>query len=532
MDRKFSITLVPQADELSKVILTVEAVFNDNKTDFQIADYVGFTDRQGRYYRAAGELLGLIQNTNNNAELTSLGNEVIVLDDENRIKKIKDLLVSNALFSEILKFIETKSTKEEIGATRTELIEFLLSIIDGADSTILRRFNTIINWLLSTSLIKLDIRELSETEKEPVFAFNEIIEDVEEPDLPQKEALDSIYPVNYTTEELDIKEGHMQVVSLLRKKEQKKILVPEFQRNQVWKQQQKSRFIESLILNIPVPPFYISQDFDGNMIIVDGLQRSTAIFEFFSGKYSLVGLEALHHLNSKFYLDLDNDIKARIEDRELLLYILRPSVPMTIVYDIFNRINSNGTPLTRQEIRNCIYIGNSTRLLARLAENDSFRKAIDNGIPSLRMKDREAILRFFAFTLFDYTIDYKNDLDDFLGKTMRRINRLDETQLKDLENRFIRVMVKTFDFFQYSNFRLPTEYGRGRINIALMETISVFFDKNSDEFLSINQNRIINNYYNILLKDNEFIDSVRISTSSDKNVRTRFNKTVEILSKV
>lgn len=83
---KISITQVPQADELSKVITTVEAVYNDYKTDQKIADYVGFTDRQGRYYRLAAEILGLLENDNNNASLTQLGEELIVLDDENRLK--------------------------------------------------------------------------------------------------------------------------------------------------------------------------------------------------------------------------------------------------------------------------------------------------------------------------------------------------------------------------------------------------------------------------------------------------------------
>lgn len=175
----------------------------------------------------------------------------------------------------------------------------------------------------------------------------------------------------------------------------------------------KSRFIESLILNIPIPPFYISQDLEGKMIIVDGLQRSSAIFDFLSNKYALVGLDALPDLNGKSYTQLDSDLQARIEDRELLLYILKPSVPMSIVYDIFNRINSNGTPLTRQEIRNCIYIGKSTRLLAELAESEEFRRAIDHGLSWLRMKDREAVLRFLAFSPENAINEYKGDLDDF-----------------------------------------------------------------------------------------------------------------------
>lgn len=140
-------------------------------------------------------------------------------------------------------------------------MSFLLKIIDGSESTITRRYSTIMNWLTSSSLLKLDLRKVTdeekevekEDEKETVYKINDQLDETdfwEEPNVN-----DSIYPANYSNEELDIKESHMQVVSLVRKKEQGKIVVPDFQRNQVWKPQQKSRFIESLILNIPVPPF-------------------------------------------------------------------------------------------------------------------------------------------------------------------------------------------------------------------------------------------------------------------------------------
>ena len=521
---KTSITQVPQADELAKVILTVEAVANDRRSDQQIADYVGFTDRQGRYYRTAGEILGLLENLNNNATLTPKGEELIVLDDNNRLRKIRSILKENLLFGDILNFIE----KNQLGVARQEILDHLFTSIDGAESTITRRLSTIISWLTYSQLVKLDIRESGE--KETVYKINDLLEDSDF--VGDLDFHDSIYPANYSNEELDIKETHMQVVSLVRKKEQEKIIVPEFQRNQVWKQQQKSRFIESLILNIPVPPFYLSQDLYGNMVIIDGLQRSSAIFEFLEDSYKLVGLEALPHLNDKLYTDLDKDLRARIEDREILLFILKASVPMSVVYDIFNRINSNGTPLTRQEIRNCIFIGQSTRLLAKLADEPSFKNSVDYGLPSLRMKDREAILRFFSFIVFDYEKDYKGDLDDFLGRTMRKINRYEPSQLLNLQLRFLRVIDKTFDFFEWNNFRLPTENGRGRVNLALFEVITTYFDKNSDDFLETNRDAIIINYYNILLKDPSFIDSVKSSTSSEKNVKTRFRMTFKILSNV
>lgn len=518
---KISITQVPQADELSRVIDTVEAVFNDHTSDQQIADYVGFTDRQGRYYRLASIILGLLDNHDNSATLTDLGKELIVLDETNRLKKIRSILKQNELFGLIIGFIENA----EEGVNRQELITFLKDIIDGSESTILRRLSTIISWLTGSALIRQDVAETDDGDKETRYKINE---ELDESDFLENSFNDSIYPANYSSnEELDIKESHMQVISLLRKKEQGKIIVPEFQRHQVWKQQQKSRFIESLILNIPVPAFYISQDQEGNMIVVDGLQRSSAIFDFLANQYPLVGLEALPDLNNISYSGLDKDLRARIEDRELLLYILKPTVPMSIVYDIFNRINSNGSPLTSQEIRNCIYIGKSTRLLTKLAETPVFQTAIDKGIPYLRMKDQEAILRFFAFTLFD---DYKGNLDDFLGKTMRAINRYTDPDIASLEKRFNRVMQMTYDFFGEGNFRIPTSTSRGRINTALFEVICVFFDRKNDAFLNANKKNIVKNYSGILLKDQEFIESIKFSTGSLKNVKTRYAKTFEILS--
>lgn len=518
------ITQVPQADELSKVITTVEAVYTGFTTDQQIADYVDFTARQGRYYRLAAEILGLLKNNNNNATLTPTGEELIVLDNENRLKKIRTILKGNALFNAIINHIEG----EEGGRSRSEVIKFLSEIIEAAEATIVRRSHVIISWLVDSSLLRLDIRELADGDKETVYKINEQLDDTDF--IEASDFIDSIYPANYSNEELDIKENHIQVVSLIRKNAQGKIVVPEFQRNQVWKQQQKSRFIESLILNIPVPPFYISQDLEGGMIIVDGLQRSTAIFEFLSDSYQLVGLEALPQLNGKSYKDLDETLKARIEDRELLLYILKPTVPMSIVYDIFNRINSNGTPLTRQEIRNCIYIGKATKLLAKLSESEMFKKATDNGLPSLRMKDREAILRFFAFSNSNALIEYKGDLDDFLGRAMRRINRMSDDDIRSLEKRFLRAMELTFDFFGNNNFRLPTSLSRGRLNIALLEVVSTFFDQNPEPVLVAKKDFIVNKYYKELLNDNEFRDSIRVSTNSEKNVNTRFKKVFEILS--
>lgn len=105
--------------------------------------------------------------------------------------------------------------------------------------------------------------------------------------------------------------------------------------------------------------------------------------------------------------------------------------------------------------------------------------------------------------------EYKGDLDNFLGNTMKRMNRMTENEIVNLENRFIRVMKLTLDFFGNKNFRLANENNRGLINVALFEVVSVFFDQKTDRELIENKDYIINQYFNVLLKDTEFRDAIK-----------------------
>lgn len=340
---------------------------------------------------------------------------------------------------------------------------------------------------------------------------------------------EGLYPYDPTTSDIDIKEDPQSVFQLMRKYDQGNLVIdPEFQRKLVWKPEQQSKFIESVILNFPLPPFYINQRKDGKFIIIDGLQRTSTLHRYINNQFELQGLQAIPRLNRKFFLDLDEQLKAKIEDKKLLLYILKPSVPPRVIYDLFNRINTGGTQLNRQEIRNCIYMGQSTRLLKKLSEEVYFRNAIDNGIKDTRMKDREAILRVLAFSIFDYETDYKGDMSDFLEKAMVEINKMKENQVNELKKRFRRVMELTYNFFENRNFRYPTDYTRGRINIAMMESIAYFFFKKTDDYLLENKEKIIVNY-NKLIFDKTYEDTVRFATGDKTRVITRFKKVFEIL---
>lgn len=341
----------------------------------------------------------------------------------------------------------------------------------------------------------------------------------------------SIYPYEMP-EEVDVEELPQTVFEWMRKLDRGSIVTnPEFQRNLVWKPEQKSLFVESVLLNIPLPPLYVNQRKDGKYILIDGLQRTTTLHEFINDKFSLSKLRVLTDLNEKSFSMLSETLRTKIEDKKLFVYVMKPSVPIHMVYDIFHRINTGGTQLTRQEIRNCFYIGQATEVLKELAESEEFRTAIDNGVSPKRMKDREAVLRYLAFRMQDYQTDYKNDMDSFLGEAMEQINTMPPADLQPYKDEFKRVMELTFQFFGEKNFRLPTDTTRGRINIALMESISYFFADQTDEFLLANKMQIIDRY-DRLLKDESYKEAIRFSTNVTRRVKHRFELASEILGGV
>lgn len=341
--------------------------------------------------------------------------------------------------------------------------------------------------------------------------------------LDDNEIKGGIYPLS-NRKVVDIKEDKYSIYEYLRKIKQGKIeLNPEFQRNLVWSNVQKSRFIESSILDIPIPPIYLKKDNDNRNIVIDGLQRTSALLDFFDNKLTLEGLEALNELNGLSLNDIENDesleyIRSKIEDKQLYFYILQPSVPMDIVYDIFNRINTGGTKLERQEIRNCVFIGKATVLLKKIAQTDIFKTAIDYGISGKRMKDREAILRCIAFMILPMA-QYRNSMDEFLENAMRRINKMSEAEVEKLEKTVLQTFARTFSIFGKYNFRIPTDSTRGRINIAVME--SVFHC-----FLGLEQNIVskseLHGAYRELIENEDYLSAVRASTGSRNNVSTRF----------
>ncbi|SEG47617.1 DUF262 domain-containing protein [Flavobacterium urumqiense] len=339
-----------------------------------------------------------------------------------------------------------------------------------------------------------------------------------------------LYPYDPAYENIEIGEDPFSVYEYLRQLDKGKILIqPDFQRNQVWDKKQKSKFIESIILNFPLPPIYLNETKESTYIVIDGLQRSTALKQFYKGEYALTGIEALPKYNGRKFKDLPEVLQSKFEDKKLTVFILKPSTPMVVIYDLFNRINTGGTQLNRQEVRNCIFIGKSTQLLKELSEQQYFKQAINSGVSDKRMKDREVILRYLAFRWFDYENLYSGDMSDFVESAMKKINKKSEEDIQIIKDDFHKVMKLSFSIWKYENFRMPTDKTKGTINIAIFETVCNYLSNTSESFVATNKSKIKNNYRS-LIRNTTYYEAVTKSTGNKAKVLDRFRLANEILN--
>lgn len=199
---------------------------------------------------------------------------------------------------------------------------------------------------------------------------NDVIEtsaDVED------EGNSGLYPYDPTQADIDIRESPHSIYELMRKYKDGRLIVhPELQKTS-WTQSQKSYFIETVILGFPLPPFYVSQTREGKLIVIDGLQRISALQEFTTDVFCLTGLRALAHLNGKNFTDLKQmpgAYQVKVEDKKIMLYVLKPSTNQIVIADLLQRVNIGGTALTEQELQTMIELGRreSLEMLAKERE--------------------------------------------------------------------------------------------------------------------------------------------------------------------
>lgn len=271
-------------------------------------------------------------------------------------------------------------------------------------------------------------------------------------------------------------------------------LDPDYQRRHRWDSDTSSKLIESLILNIPIPIVYLSQDFDvddeteeARYSVIDGQQRLTAVFSFFKNKFSLNGLKTLEDLNGCYYKDLPPFLIRRLEERTLKCLRIDSTIDSQVRIDIFERLNSGSIKLEAQELRNAVYSGPFNDLCKELAKNNDFRILLqidpdtpENSTRVKKMEDVELVLRFFALINGRYKNFKKTketNFKDFLSETMGEYNKRPPNDLLTLAKEFdITVSVILRDFGSNAFAKYINEDGQlrmqSRFNFAVYDALA------------------------------------------------------------
>ena len=316
------------------------------------------------------------------------------------------------------------------------------------------------------------------------------------------------------------------------------IMDPDFQRAFLWDKTKQSRLIESCLMRIPLPVFYVAENREGKIIVVDGLQRLTTLSRYLENEFSLSGLgensftEDEHSLSGKKFDDLPIKLQERLEDTQLTLYVLDSKAPERAKLDIFDRVNS-GVPLTRQQMRNCLYTGSATEWLKEGAKSDEFLSATGRSLNRKKMRDREVINRFCAFYLFDKD-KYKGDMDKFLASALDEMNNLDQSALDAMRHDFIFSMNSNFSVAGAHAFRKSFfNHGwRSVINISLFDAFSVSFLKlkgfnfDDEQALASLKEDLMR-----LIDDNDFREAITAGTNDRNKVITRHALALDTISK-
>ena len=309
------------------------------------------------------------------------------------------------------------------------------------------------------------------------------------------------------------------------------IMDPDFQRDFIWPVDKQSKLIESVLMRIPLPVFYVAENDDGKMVVVDGLQRLSTFRNFVDGGLRL-RLPDHPDLNGKQFTDLESRFKNRIEDCNLTLYVIDSKAPERARLDIFDRVNS-GVPLSRQQMRNCLYMGQATRFLKEEAGRPLFQEATGGSLNQAQMRDREFINRFCGFQLLPLN-DYRGDMDLFLSETLKRMNALEHEDLDVLSTQLRVGLTNNYEIFGRYAFRKHTsdqEGRRGFINASLWDVMCTGLSAYDEGIVKEKRSSLLTAFYG-LLDDVEFNDAITLGTNQVIRVKRRFEMANEMFREV
>lgn len=261
-------------------------------------------------------------------------------------------------------------------------------------------------------------------------------------------------------DDIDIRLQHFRLGHIIYMVESKKLAIYDDDSRGIvntWTQEQKSLFIESLLVRLPVPTFY----FDGSNShwkVIDGLQRLRTVYEFIQNKFRLTSLEYFHDdCENCLYKELPGYLQDRIPEMEIIAYVINPGTPQKVRYDVFRRISGTATRLNGQEIRYIFFHGQASDFVKKVSALPLFSSLSKEKIGLERMEAFEYVNRFVAFLYVLNT--YDGDMDDFLYKGMCILDEAGSKQLDHTENAFVKGLEHSQQLFGEHIFQRPLPDG-------------------------------------------------------------------------
>lgn len=344
----------------------------------------------------------------------------------------------------------------------------------------------------------------------------------------------------FNPNEIDVDISTVNLGSLIDQLENDEIdLQPDFQRvTDVWDNVKKSRLIESILLGLPLPSFYFSENpVSQKLSIIDGLQRICAIRDFVLEKENplkLEGLQFLKNFDGFTFSQLARPEVKRIKSLKITMNTLRKGTPLDVKYIIFQRVNTAGVPLTPQEMRHALNQGPAAIFIKELADMESFKKATNYSVESKRMQDRDFVNRFIAFYI-GYQ-DYMGDLDMFLNDKMGELNKMTSEQRDDIRVSFDKAMKCCYEIFKKDTFRkrYKQEDRRKPISKSVYDTLSVNIAWLSDEErkLLLKNTEAFKAGMIRLFNDKKFDFSITTGTGKKYNVEQRFTMVKSLIKEI
>lgn len=314
-------------------------------------------------------------------------------------------------------------------------------------------------------------------------------------------------------------------------------LTPKYQRRDRWKPIKQSALIESFILNVPVPPVYLSEDDFGKYSVIDGKQRITAIRDFLSGKLRLTGLRQFTELNGSRFSDLPRQIQNALSIRPYIrVIILLKQTDPQLKYEVFLRLNTGGEKLLAQEIRNVAFSGPLNDLLFSLSSNAflaSRMKTKNKSSSAYRnMQDVEHVLRFF--TISDRWQNIGQIISQEMDSYMSDNRYVSDQKIASLKRKFVTSIDACEAIWKEKAFYKPQGSGwRSQFISPLFDAEMVAvsqFSPRQIEKLTQKRSTVLKKFTEVYNADAEFVKSVSQSTNNPSSIRKRITSIVEILT--